>query len=93
MKDFKSPEHIYTLEELLSGLEAYTESTRLEDDRKYKSLREAFEPIVKDTEWYKNNYSLGSCGSGAIFSFFNGKYTQSQMIQGMFEVFQKAYQQ
>lgn len=92
VEDFNSSENVYTLKELLDGLESYSQSIRLDDEKKYKVLREVFEPIVRDTEWYKKNYSLGSCGSGTVFTFFNGRYTQNQMVQGMFEVFLRVYQ-
>lgn len=78
--DKTNMENVYTASELVSGLNLYNNKI-YEQDKKYDADIALFEPILKETQWYKDQ-------GEKRFTFFDGKYVNTT-VQAMFEVFLK----
>ncbi|MBJ9425164.1 hypothetical protein [Acinetobacter seifertii] len=79
-KKIHNSERVFTLQELMDGLNEYSRLQNLED----RELRDLFEPIVRETEYFKTN------GHWSNFEYKKGGYI-NMTIQAMYEIFLKIY--
>lgn len=84
--DDLSKEDVYSVKEILDQINLHDENIRKKDEV-YKPLRDVFEPLVRNTEWFKK--SNGNMWH--YLGFYDGKYLHSDTVQAMFDIFCAVY--
>lgn len=77
--------NVFTATELIEGLNYHKEKI-LKDDTQFDELISQFEPLLRQTNWFKRYQTQRTPTPNPILAFWDGEYVDAN-IQGMFEMF------